>query len=29
VAAVYDDLGRQIGTDLCHAYTAAGWQLRS
>jgi len=28
-AAVYDDLGRQIGTDLCHAYTAAGWELRS
>jgi len=28
-AAVYDDLGRQIGTDLCHAYAAAGWELRS
>jgi serine/threonine protein kinase len=28
-AAVYDDLGRRIGTDLCHAYTAAGWELRS
>ena len=29
VAAVYDDFGRQIGTDLCHAYAAAGWALRS
>ena len=29
VARVYDDLGRQIGTDLCHAYTASGWELRS
>jgi len=28
-AAIYDDLGRKIGTDLCHAYTAAGWELRS
>jgi hypothetical protein len=28
-AAVYDDLGRQIGTDLCHAYAASGWELRS
>ena len=28
-AAVYDDLGRKIGNDLCHAYTAAGWELRS
>jgi serine/threonine protein kinase len=28
-AAVYDDLGRQIGTDLCHAYAAVGWELRS
>lgn len=28
-AAVYDDLGRQIGTDLCHSYAAAGWELRS
>ena len=28
-AAVYDDLGRKIGTDLCHAYAAAGWELRS
>jgi serine/threonine protein kinase len=28
-AAVYDDLGRRIGTDLCHAYAAAGWALRS
>jgi serine/threonine protein kinase len=27
-AAVYDDLGRQIGTDLCHTYAAAGWELR-
>jgi serine/threonine protein kinase len=27
-AAIYDDLGRKIGTDLCHAYTAAGWELR-
>jgi serine/threonine protein kinase len=27
--AVYDDLGRRIGTDLCHAYAAAGWELRS
>jgi serine/threonine protein kinase len=29
VAAVYDDLGRRIGTDLCHAYAADGWELRS
>ena len=29
VAAVYDDLGRVIGTGLCHAYAAAGWELRS
>jgi Protein kinase domain len=29
VAAVYDDLGQRIGTDLCHAYAAAGWALRS
>jgi serine/threonine protein kinase len=29
VAAVYDDLGRRIGTNLCHAYAAAGWELRS
>lgn len=29
VAAVYDDLGRSIGTNLCHAYAAAGWELRS
>jgi serine/threonine protein kinase len=29
IAAVYDDLGRQIGTDLCHAYAAKGWELRS
>ena len=28
-AAVYDDLGRRIGTDLCHVYAAAGWELRS
>ncbi len=28
-AAIYDDLGRQIGTDLCHSYAAAGWELRS
>jgi serine/threonine protein kinase len=28
-AAVYDDLGRKIGTDLCHTYTAAGWELRT
>ena len=28
-AAVYDDLGQQIGTDLCHSYAAAGWALRS
>jgi len=27
--AIYDDLGRQIGTDLCHSYAAAGWELRS
>jgi Protein kinase domain len=29
VASVYDDLGRTLGTSLCHAYTAAGWALRS
>jgi serine/threonine-protein kinase len=29
IAAVYDDLGQRIGTDLCHAYAAAGWELRS
>jgi eukaryotic-like serine/threonine-protein kinase len=29
LAAVYDDLGRRIGTDLCHAYAADGWALRS
>ena len=29
VAAVYDDLGQRIGTDLCQAYAAAGWELRS
>jgi hypothetical protein len=28
-AAVYDDKGRRIGTDLCHAFAAAGWELRS
>jgi serine/threonine protein kinase len=28
VAKVYDDLGRRIGTNLCHAYAAAGWELR-
>lgn len=28
-ASVYDDLGRKIGTDLCHAYAASGWELRS
>jgi serine/threonine protein kinase len=28
-AAVYDDLGRRIGTNLCHAYAASGWELRS
>ena len=28
-ATVYDDLGRSIGTDLCHTYAAAGWELRS
>ena len=28
-AAVYDDLGQRIGTDLCHSYAAAGWALRS
>jgi hypothetical protein len=28
-ALVYDDLGRDIGTDLCHTYAAAGWELRS
>ena len=28
-AAVYDDLGRDIGTDLCHTFAAAGWELRS
>jgi len=27
-AAVYDDLGRKIGTGLCHAYAASGWELR-
>ena len=28
-AVVYDDKGRRIGTDLCHAFAAAGWELRS
>jgi hypothetical protein len=28
-ARVYDDLGRRIGTNLCHTFTAAGWELRS
>jgi serine/threonine protein kinase len=28
-AAVYDDKGRRIGTNLCHAFAAAGWELRS
>jgi hypothetical protein len=28
-AAVYDDLGRRIGNNLCHAYAATGWELRS
>jgi len=28
-AAIYDDLGRQIGTDLCHSFAASGWELRS
>jgi hypothetical protein len=27
-AVVYDDKGRRIGTDLCQAYAAAGWELR-
>lgn len=27
--AIYDDLGQRIGTDLCHSYAAAGWELRS
>jgi hypothetical protein len=29
IATVYDDLGRRIGTDLCQAYAASGWALRS
>jgi len=29
IAAVYDDLGQQIGTELCQAYAATGWELRS
>jgi serine/threonine-protein kinase len=28
-SAVYDDLGRRIGTHLCQTYAAAGWELRS
>ncbi|HKD93083.1 MAG TPA: hypothetical protein VKB43_00025, partial [Gaiellaceae bacterium] len=28
-ADVYDDLGRRIGTDLCQAYAASGWELQS
>ena len=28
-AAVYDDKGQSIGTDLCQTYAAAGWELRS
>jgi hypothetical protein len=28
-AAVYDDLGRRIGTDLCHTYAASGWAVRT
>jgi len=28
-AAVYDDLGQRIGTDLCQTYASAGWELRS
>jgi Protein kinase domain len=28
-ARVYDDLGRRIGTNLCHSYAASGWELRS
>ena len=28
-AAVYDDLGRRIGTNLCHTYAAAGWAVRT
>ena len=29
VATVYDDLGRAIGTRLCHGFAASGWELRS
>jgi serine/threonine protein kinase len=29
VASVYDDLGRRIGTDLCHTYAASGWAVRT
>jgi serine/threonine-protein kinase len=28
-AAVYDDLGRRIGTNLCHTYAASGWAVRT
>jgi eukaryotic-like serine/threonine-protein kinase len=28
-AAVYDDKAQRIGTDLCHSFAAAGWELRS
>ena len=28
-AAVYDDKGQSIGTDLCQTYAAAGWEFRS
>jgi hypothetical protein len=27
--SIYDDLGQEIGTNLCHAYAATGWELRS
>ena len=29
VASVYDDFGQRMGTSLCHAYAAGGWELRS
>jgi len=29
IASVYDDLGRRIGTDLCHTYAASGWAVRT
>jgi serine/threonine protein kinase len=28
-ANVYDDLGRRIGTNLCHTYAAAGWAVKT